>query len=220
LFLVLLDFTEKSLCFSGTYSFAIPSKTKKEENMIYFLIFLVGNTAGIVNKGNRYYKKGDYEKAVKHYQDAGARAPDNPYIQYNLGDALYKKNALNEAVDAYLRALSSKNKKIKEKALFNLGNAYFASDSLKQAINSYIGTLLLNPKNKKAKKNLEIALKRMKQKKQQKKQTKNKKQKQKQQKKKNQNLQQILNAIKQNQKRTMKKMMRKKGGQKSGAMDW
>ncbi len=194
--------------------------------MIYFLIFLLGNTASIVNKGNRYYKKGDYGKAVKKYQDAGVRSPDNPYIQYNLGDALYKKKALKDAENAYLRALSSGNKRLKEKALFNLGNTYFSSDSLKQAINAYIGTLLLNAKNKRAKKNLEIALKRMRQKKHRKKQNKKNKKKQKKQqkkkkgKKRKQNLQQILNAIKQNQKKALKKMLKKKGNKKQGVLDW
>jgi len=194
--------------------------------MIYFLIFLLGNTASIVNKGNGYYKKGDYEKAVKKYREAGIRSPDNPYIQFNLGDALYKKKALKDAENAYIRALSSGNKRLKEKALFNLGNTYFSSDSLKQAINAYIGTLLLNAKNKKAKKNLEIALKRMRQKKHRKKQNKkNKKKQQKKQKKKKgekrkQSLQQILNAIKQNQKKALKKMMNKKGNKKQGVLDW
>jgi len=200
--------------------------------MVFIFIFLTANTAGIVNKGNKYYKKGDYDKAVKHYQNAGICAPDNPYIQFNLGDALYKKQALKDAINAYIRAVSSGNKKLKEKALFNLGNAYLASDSLKQAINSYISTLLLNPKNMKAKKNLEIALRKIKQKKKQQKQNKkknrknkNKKQKQNkgkklQKKKINQNLQQILNAIKQNQKKAMKKMMKQKGGKKTGIMDW
>ena len=201
--------------------------------MVFLLIFLTANTASLVNKGNKYYKKGDYNKAIKHYQDAGIRTPDNPYIQFNLGDALYKKQALKDASNAYIRALSSGNKRLKEKALFNLGNAYFASDSLKQAINSYISTLLLNPKNMKAKKNLEIALRKMKQKRKQQKQNKNKnknkknknkkqkqEKKQSRKKKRNQNLQQILNAIKQNQKKALRKMMKQKGSKKTGVMDW
>ncbi len=46
-----------------------------------------GNVYNDVQKGRIAYEKEDYEAALKHFIDAQLKAPENPQLYYNIGDA-------------------------------------------------------------------------------------------------------------------------------------
>lgn len=61
----------------------------------------------LYNLGNTYYRLGDYQTALKHFQRAQAIAGDELRQQalYNGGNASYRNGMLKEAIGQYLEAL-------------------------------------------------------------------------------------------------------------------
>ncbi len=134
---------------------------------------------GKINRGNKLFKEGKYEQALAAYQDALLDDPLNEVALFDLGDAYYKIKKYKEAIDAYQKVVGSQNLELSAKAFYNIGNAYFQQNKLKESIEAYKKALELNPNDRDAKYNLELArakLKEMAQKKQkQNKQQQNKK---------------------------------------------
>jgi len=197
--------------------------------MIYIFIILGINLPSIVNKGNKFYKKGDFRNALKNYNEAELISPNNPVIKFNKGNALYKSGKL-DSVEQFFRNLTHvKNKNLRERAYYNLGNTLFKKGNIKGAIDAYINALRLNSKDYRAKHNLELALKMPKQKKNQKnnkdknkkqnKNNKNKNNKNKNLNLENKSLEQKLQALKEDQKKLLQNQMKKGRGGKN-ARDW
>lgn len=126
-------------------------------------------------KGNELYKKGSYEDALKQYDDALLLAPGDTLLKMNKGSALYHLGKLDDAEADYNAALSQKNKKKQADAHYNLGNIQFrqgdalsqsggqgAMDKYKSALQHYITALDMQPYNKDAKWNIELAQRRIK----------------------------------------------------------
>jgi Ca-activated chloride channel family protein len=129
---------------------------------IWFLAFplglLNGDVGSSMRRGNALYKKGSYEEACKKYQEALVLEPDNTDIHYNIGRALYKMNKLPEAVGEFQLALLTRDKRSQANAFYNIGNCKFKQQQLDAAISSYTTTLILDPRDVKAKQNLEFCL--------------------------------------------------------------
>jgi Ca-activated chloride channel family protein len=126
-------------------------------------------------KGNELYKKGSYEDALKQYDDALLLAPADTLLKMNKGSTLYRLGKFDDAEAEYNAALSQKNKKKQADAHYNLGNIQFkqgdalsqsggqgAMDKYKSALQHYITALDLQPYNKDAKWNIELAQRRIK----------------------------------------------------------
>ncbi len=112
---------------------------------------------GKINKGNKFFKEGKYEQALAAYQDALLDDPLNEVALFDLGDAYYKIKKYKEAIDAYQKVVGSQNLELSAKAFYNIGNAYFQQNKLKESIEAYKKALELNPNDRDAKYNLELA---------------------------------------------------------------
>lgn len=55
-------------------------------------------------EGNKYYKSGDYDKALEVYQKSLVNYPDNELLNYNSGQASYRLSKFQEAIDYYNKA--------------------------------------------------------------------------------------------------------------------
>jgi len=192
------------------------------------LIFLIAmDMSPLVNKANRLYHNEEYEKAYEIYKDASILYPDKEKIKFNLADCSYMLKRFREAGDEFARLTASKNKEIRQKSFYNLGNVFMEAKQYDQAISSYKQALLLNPKDERAKRNLEIA-KMMKKQQQQNQDKENKEKKQEQKQKPQQQQQQpkptpqekINKALENEQKETMKKALQRKGGRQEEAGKW
>lgn len=109
-----------------------------------------------IEKGLASYNAGDYETALQKFTDAQIDHPDDPLLDYNLGNTYYKTRRFEEAATSYQRVLSrSPDPKLKERAWYNLGNTSYKQGKLEDAVNQYLEALKLDPQDEAARKNLE-----------------------------------------------------------------
>jgi Ca-activated chloride channel homolog len=133
------------------------------------------------NKGNELYRQGKYADAEKEYLDAQVNTPGNPSVLYNLGNSLIRQKKYNEGVKALNQAIDMGDKTAQENSWYNKGNALFSMGQFKESAEAFIQALRLDPADKDAKNNLELALMKLKQQKQESKNSDQKQQEQKQQ---------------------------------------
>ncbi len=119
-------------------------------------------------KGNGLFAEGKYEDAEKAYLAAQAEDPGKPEVLYNLGNSLIKQKKFQEGVQALGQSMRKGKKEIRESAWFNTGNALFYSGNYKDSAGAFVEALKLQPADKDAKHNLELALLKLKQQEQEK----------------------------------------------------
>jgi Ca-activated chloride channel family protein len=114
-------------------------------------------------EGNRLFSEGKYKEAEKTYLDAQVASPGKPEILYNLGNSLIKQQEYDKGIQALHQSMNSGNKEIQENSWFNAGNALFLKGNYKDSVEAFIQALRLDPADKDAKNNLEMALRKLKQ---------------------------------------------------------
>jgi len=123
---------------------------------------------GEIEQGNALMKAGNAEEALKHYDKAVAALPGDPGAHFDRGAALYALQRFDDAGQEFLHATEGKDGALKAQAFYNLGNAFFKKEKYKEAAEAYKRTLGLDPRDERAKWNLELALRKEQEKKDQK----------------------------------------------------
>ena len=121
---------------------------------------------GDLRRGRRLYDAGSYPQAYDVFHGAFQRSGD-PAAGYDAGNAQYRMRRYEDAVRSY-RTATEGDPETRRRALFNLGNAYVraaedaggSGDFLRRAIAAYEEVLNLDPADRDAKWNLELALRR------------------------------------------------------------
>ena len=129
--------------------------------LIFSLVAWLDPFKDEVSKGNSYFSKGKFSDAKKAYENAKKFAPDEEKklaLYFNIGDANMMLGDNKEALNNFKKALNSKNPDVQKKSFFNMGNIFSKDKKYKEAVKSYINALKIDPKYKKAKKNLEYLL--------------------------------------------------------------
>ncbi len=112
-----------------------------------------------VADGNAAYARGDLAAALAAYQQAKTLAPDNPTIDYNLGNALQRLDRLDEATTASKAAVSrATDAETIRYAMYALGNHAVRRDALTEARDAYVTVLQRDPDDADARHNLELVL--------------------------------------------------------------
>ncbi len=125
------------------------------------------STVASKNKqGNQLYSQGKYQEAEKEYLDAQLEAPGRPELLYNLGNTLLKRKKYDQAAQSLRQAISKGDRGLQQSGWYNLGNALFESGKYQDAVQAYIQALHLNSADRDAKHNLELAWKRLQERKQ------------------------------------------------------
>jgi len=112
-------------------------------------------------EGNVLYGQKNYPAALDTYVEANDGKAHRQELAYNLANTFYQQKKYPEALRELEKAITSDNSRLNEKIYFNRGNTFFQMGKYQEAIESYKKTLELDPGDKEAKHNLELALKKL-----------------------------------------------------------
>jgi Ca-activated chloride channel family protein len=110
-------------------------------------------------QGNESYQKKDYTAALEKYIQAQDGKNHQQELSYNIANTLYQQKKYPEATKELEKSVSASNSGLNQKVYFNRGNGFYQMGQYPQAIESYKKALELDPKDRDAKYNLELALK-------------------------------------------------------------
>ena len=214
---------------------------KKISAVWLFLVCVFANAQTLHNylrEGNDCYKKQNFKQADSLYRKGLKVDSNSVKAKFNLGDALYKQNKMEEAQEYFknLSENSSSDEQLKASSLHNLGNCLLKQNKLEESIEAYKKSLKLNPNDEDTRYNLAYAQKKLKQKQQQQQQqngggnqnqqqqnqNQDPKQQQQQQGMSKEDAQRILDALKKEEQQTKSKVDKSKngGGGSSNDKDW
>lgn len=186
------------------------------------------------------YKQKNYEGSKAAYDKALAENPTNPTANYNMGNAAFRSEKHDDAVQLYDNTITnSTDKTVREKASYNKGVALARQKKLQESIDAWKQSLKLDPNDNDARENLQKALLELKkqqqqqqqqnkdkkedQKKDQQKQNKEQQQQQQQQpqsKLNKQQVEQLLKAMQQKEKEIQQKMQKGQASPNKPDKDW
>ncbi|MGH2571129.1 MAG: hypothetical protein ACRDGR_07890 [bacterium] len=129
-----------------------------------------------VEKGNEKAQTQEAEAALQRYEEARRVEPASPIPDFNRGIVLSRDGKTEEAGDAFLAAAASDEPAIAADALYNHGNTLLEAEQFAPAIDAYLKSLDLDPADADARRNLEIAARRLEQQQQQQQQQQNRNQ--------------------------------------------
>jgi tetratricopeptide (TPR) repeat protein len=113
------------------------------------------SAADLNRRGNEHYASAEYADAVARYQEARSRAPDEPGLPYNAGNAYNRRGEFDTAVQESSRALAD-GSGIEAQAEYAIGNHHAGAGRLAEAREAYKRALLADPDDADAKHNLEV----------------------------------------------------------------
>ncbi len=135
----------------------------------------LGFGGSAAHQGNKAYQAGDFDEALRHYGEGLLDAPESQLLQYNAGNAQFRKRKYEEAIANYRKALIGDNAGLSSKAWYNLGNSYFRKGEFalqqgqqegisdyREALAAYKKSLEIRSENKDAKQNIEVVQARIK----------------------------------------------------------
>ncbi len=200
----------------------------------FFTVIAQKNNSA-VRKGNELYKQKNYEASLQEYNKALSADPKNPLTNYNTGNAQFRNNKTDEAIQSFDNSIANSiDKPIREKSFYNKGVALSKQQKLEESIQAWKESLKLDANDMDARENLQKALMELKKKQdQQNKENKDKKDKkqdqQKQQEQKpqqqqsklnKQQVEQLLKALQQKEKELQQKMQKGTASPEKPDKDW
>lgn len=133
----------------------------------YLLIFLLNVTVvsfaqeseySLLKKGNDFYNDSAYAEAAKAYEKAAEVNSASFEAAFNLGNAMYRQDSLENAQEQFqLAANLAKDKEQEAEAYHNLGNTYLKKQDFQKSIEAYKNALRRNPSEEETRYNLAYA---------------------------------------------------------------
>ncbi len=132
--------------------------------LVALFLLSCGTERAQLVKGQQLYDKGQYKEAFLAWDNVLKQQGGAP-VQFNAANALYRMRQYSDAAKAWRQAINADDQ-LREDGYFNIGNAFvrdaedanLLSDHLTHAIEAYEAALQIDPNDKDAKWNLEIAL--------------------------------------------------------------
>jgi tetratricopeptide (TPR) repeat protein len=118
---------------------------------------------GPARRGVRQLKKGEDAAALHSFGEARSEQPASAAVRYDQGLAFRKLGLADSSRAALQDAMRLQGPAAKSAAAYNLGNEALRKNSLDEAIERYKESLRADPRRVDAKKNLEEALRRLRQ---------------------------------------------------------
>lgn len=137
------------------------------------LIFAVAALARPINEGNELFRKGDFQGALKKYEEARKDEPANPLVFYNIGTCQYRFGDYEAAQKELESAVRMPDSALASKAAFNLANTFYRigekssepSERIakwREAVGYLKKAIDLDPNFENAKRNVEIVQRKLK----------------------------------------------------------
>lgn len=113
--------------------------------------------------GNQNYIKGEFQSANIYYLKSlsAKQGKFDRWIRYNLGNVYFALGERDGAEEQWLMAAGSESATLLFSTLFNIGVHYYEEGRYEQAYGSFKEALEIDPSQVDAKRNLELALKKM-----------------------------------------------------------
>lgn len=125
----------------------------------------------LVSQANKKYAEGNFNEAINKYDQVLADKPEALRPKFNKANSYYRLDDLAKAMDLYKEvAAETRDMGLVAKAKYNTGNCYFQRGSkqrgsnlqealgdMKTSISFWRQVLDIEPENKKAAKNIEVA---------------------------------------------------------------
>jgi len=147
---------------------------------LIFLLLLVPGLAcaesarSLVESGNEAFSKGDFPASLTNYEKAADLEPDSAVVLFNMGDALYKQQKYDEALNVFeqaaARAMEKNDPMLEAQSRYNMGNSAYrraemysradlqkAFEEYKRSSGYYQSAVKLNPGLSEAAHNLEAS---------------------------------------------------------------
>jgi Ca-activated chloride channel family protein len=113
-------------------------------------------------KGLQEYESGNHPEALAAFEDAARARPEDPAVRFNMADGLYKNGQYDEAATLFRSLGVDAAAPFAPAARFNLGNSLYQKKDFKGAIQAYRDALHLAPNDEDTRRNLEMALRQLK----------------------------------------------------------
>jgi Ca-activated chloride channel family protein len=111
-------------------------------------------------RADQVYESGDNYHAMQMYKQLLDHNPNDPELNYNVGNTLYRMQLYDQAKQYYQRALeNTEDSQLKNDIQYNLANCEYRSKKLQESIDRYKQVLRKDPNDDDSRKNLEFALK-------------------------------------------------------------
>jgi Ca-activated chloride channel family protein len=113
-------------------------------------------------KGRREYESGNHPEALEAFEGAARARPEDPAVRFNVADGLYKNGRYDEAATLFRSLGHDAAAPFAPAARFNLGNSLYQKQDYKGAIQAYRDALRVSPNHEDTRRNLELALRQLK----------------------------------------------------------
>ncbi|WP_462317239.1 tetratricopeptide repeat protein, partial [Marinilabilia sp.] len=96
------------------------------------------NERRFVREGNDYFENEKYVESEVEFRKALEKKPESFEGRFNLGDALFKQEKVDEAIEQF-QALTNgtRDKKQLSDIYHNIGNGFFVKKELEKSIEAY-----------------------------------------------------------------------------------
>lgn len=108
--------------------------------------------------GAAFYSDSAYSEAADAFRKATIAAPEDARWRYDLGLSEAKDEDYESALNNLQTTVGLASPELANQARFNVGNIHYAMENYGEAAKSYRNTLLRDPTDSDAKRNLELAM--------------------------------------------------------------
>jgi len=112
--------------------------------------------------GRAEYTRGNHPQALSAFERAAAARPEDPATRFNVADGLYKNGRYDEAAAIYRALGADAASKVAVASRYNLGNSLYQKQDYKGAVQAYRDALRVAPGDADTRRNLELALRALK----------------------------------------------------------
>lgn len=130
--------------------------------------------------GRAEYERGSHPQALEAFERAAAARPQDPVTRFNVADGLYKNGRYDEAATIFKALGADPGQPLAGASRYNLGNSLFQKQDYKGAVQAYRDALRALPGDEDTRRNLELALRKLKEQEEQQKREQEQQQNQKQ----------------------------------------